>query len=219
MKPLYITYSNELEPFNSMANELCHKVKKLNCGDCIHLHQSKPGAETNFSIAMYSMIFAEVKKIIVKRPIIILDADHILLKPIIEIFNGDWDVGAVYRSKCINKYGRHDYCSGLVLLNNRRPDRIIKFCYDWLHSMSSYILSPGFCPEGLKQQGWQDTWWNDQASLNEIITVDEVTFGKIYTIKGYRVLPLHWNKYTLPSKEAVILHLKGGRKKQWKKLI
>lgn len=215
MKPLYITYSNGLLPYVRMAEEICRKVVELDVGDCIHICLTEPEEEKNFDIAMYSKIFAETEKVIANRPVIILDADHMLLRPIIEIFDGDWDIGAVYRSRSLNKYGRHDFCSGLILLNNRRPNYIMKFCRDWMDSMSSRPPSPGFCPEGLRHQGWDDTWFDDQTSLNEVIAIDdEVMFGKIYIVGGYRVLPLHWKNYTCPGEEAFILHLKGARKRK-----
>lgn len=213
MKPMYITYSNGVQPYLRMAEEICNKVIELDAGDATHIRLTQPGEEKNFNIAMYSEIFTEVEKVIADRPVIILDADHVLLKPIIEVFEGDWDIAAVYRSRSLDKYGRHDYCSGLVLLNNQRLDCITRFCHDWLTSMSSRPPSPGFCPKGLRNQGWSDTWFDDQTSLNEVITAeDKVTWEKVCFVGGYRVLPLHWNKYTLPGKDALILHLKGGRK-------
>lgn len=212
MKPLYITYSSGLQPYHRMAEELCQQVSKLEAGDCIHICLIKPEEEKNFEIAVYNKIFDEAEKAIMRRPVIVLDADHVLLMPITEVFEGDWDIAAVYRSKSADEYGRHDYCGGLVLLNNRRPERILSFCSDWLKSMALRPPSPSFLSEGLRQQGWTDTWFDGQTSLNEIIADDDVEFERIYTKNGYRVLPLHWNNYTLPGEGAFILHLKGGRK-------
>jgi len=216
MKPLYITYSNGVQPYLRMAEEICRKVTELDAGDCMHICLTKPEEEKNFNIAMYSKIFAEAERVIADRPVIILDADHVLLKPIIKVFEGEWDIGAVYRRRCLNEYGRHDFCSGLVLLNNRRLDCITRFCHDWLTSMSSRSPSPGFCPKGLRGQGWDDTWFDDQTSLNEVIAVeDKVEFEKVYVVRNYRILPLHWKNYTRSGEGAFILHLKGGRKSKW----
>jgi len=199
-----------------MAEGICTQVAELEAGDCIHLSQTKPETERNFNIAFYTRIFANVVHAIADRPVVVLDADHVVKRPIIEVFKRDWDIAAVYRSQSFDKYGRHDYCSGLILLNNRRPGLIVRFCKEWLDSMSSRPPSPGFCPKVLRKQGWLDTWFDDQTSLNDVIIPEkeEVEHEKIYSIRDYRILPLDWRSYTLPGEEVFIVHYKGSRKKQ-----
>jgi len=212
MKPLFMTYSNEAQPFLRMAQDLCHQVDKLDAGDCYHLCINEPGANRNWYAECYTRFYEIFEKEIDDRPIIILDADHILCRSIIEIFESDWDVAAVYRKRCVTEFGRQDYCAGLVMFNNKRPDVVRKFYLEWLEKMKARPPVPGYCPATLKNAGWLDTWWIDQSALNDIIApIDgEVKRGEIYVINDYKVLSLKNEGYGVNG--VFVKHLKGGRK-------
>lgn len=214
MKPLYVTSSNGVQPFHRMATELYHRVKELDAGDCIYFCQPEPEDEKLFEVAMYTKILAKAVEVIDERPVIALDSDHVLLRPIIEVFSAEWDVAAVYRKRCQNDYGRQDYSSGIVMLNNKRPGIIRQFCSEWLRKMRAWPIVPGWCPTALKEAGWADSWWADQSAFNEIVapTEGDITHGEIHTVNGYRILPLKEGEYG--KKGSFIKHFKGKRK--WK---
>jgi len=212
MKPLYLTYTSGAKPWYSMAENLCCQIKELDAGDCFHLCLSEPGRGRSFFPEVYASLYPKITKAIDSRPVIVLDADHKLRKPIIDIFSGDWDIAAVYRCLAVTNYGRHDYNAGMVLLNNRRPNIIRKFWFEWIYRIVAHNYKQKNPQDSLEKQGWSRTWWEDQSALNEIIAPDGTAeFGKIYAKDGYRILPLDWRFYAR-GKNAYIKHLKGTKK-------
>jgi hypothetical protein len=217
MKPLYLTYTNGAEPYMRMAQRLCHQVAELEAGDCFHLCLDEPGQNRSFHAEAYVGLYPKITESIGFRPVIVLDADNELWKPIVDLFEGEWDIATVYRSQCLNKYGRQDYCSGFIALNNRRPNIVRKFWFEWIYRISVAKQWPGICPSAQVQKGWLDTWYEDQSTLNEIILTKEVSpkIGEIYVANDYRILPLDWRLYSgkAYNKGAFVRHHKGGKKK------
>lgn len=218
MKPLYLTYTNGVELYVNMAQRLCRQIVDLEAGDCFHLCLNENGRNRDFFAECFMALYPKITQSINDRPIIVLDADNELKKPIIELFESDWDIAACYRQPISNEYGQQDYCNGVVMLNNKRPNTIRKFWAELIYRTLDITRQCSSCPTTLKDRGWLDTWWGDQAALNEIILPpsNEVKVGKIYETRGYKILPLKRSLYGTKhrNKNAFIIHHKGEKKRR-----
>lgn len=230
MKPLFLTYSNGEEPYLTLARKLGEEVRTLYAGDFYHLEVKGLGNNVDFFVEANGLLYPYVARALAEgKPVVILDCDNGLVKSIDFLFEIDFDVAAVFRYPQMQETGRQDYCSGLVALNNRRIDAVKKFWFDWIYKTAFYKRgSPKAFPSSLKRDGWLESWFTDQGSLNEILLPDcnrgevvedeyEVCPGEIYEAHGYKVLPLERRLYgALPgdSKDAYVIHYKGKAKNQ-----
>lgn len=229
MSPLFITYTNGKEPYVTFADKLKEEIYVLDAGDFYHLRVSGPGNNMDFFAEVNGLLYSLISKAITLRPIIVLDCDNGLTKPIGSLFKKDWDIAAVYRYPQRNEYGRQDYCSGFVALNNRNPALIKKFWIEWTYE----TLFWGQCdkdkfPQALKDDGWFPSWFSDQSSLNYIILPEgnqgeasedfhKVIPGQAYETLNYKIMPLERRLYgAMPadSGDAYIIHYKGKSKAQ-----
>lgn len=218
-KPLYLTYTNGAEPWYDMAKKLCEQIKNLDAGNSFNLCLDEPGLGRSFFPEVFVRLYPKITQAIEMRPVIVLDADHKLRKPIIGVFSGDWDIAAVYRGILITDHGRQDYNAGFVMLNNRRPNVIRRFFFEWMYRsiISDWDCWNPYWPTLMKQK-WAKIWWESQSALNEIIALEDentVELGRIYTKGRYRILPLDRTLYA-DRGSIFIVHYKGncrGRKK------
>lgn len=227
MKPLFLTYSTPREPYITLAKKLEADIKSLDAGSFQLVKINPPGNNANFYTVTACLLFPHITRAINSRPLIVLDCDNGIEKPLVDLFEKDWDIAAVFRWPQLREFGRQDYCGGLIALNNKRPDVIRKFWIEWMYKTEFWekIDSKEF-PKTLKDDGWKPCWYSDQGSLNEIILPDgnqnepeedsyEIVPGKIYETHGYRILPLERRIYGAKpsdSEDACVIHYKGKTK-------
>lgn len=230
MKPLFLTYSNGREPYLTLAHKLSEEVSRLNVGEFRHVRVDGPGNNLDFFVEANSLLYPHLSWALnAGRAVVVLDCDNGVVRGIEALFKADFDIGAVYRYAQLKETGRQDYCSGLIALNALRPALVKRFWIEWTHRIAFYkqCSTEGF-PRALKEDGWLESWFSDQGALNQIILpgdnqgnpqVDpyEIVPGKIYTTRGYRILPLDRRLYgALPNDagDAYIIHYKGKAKEQ-----
>lgn len=229
-KPLFLTYSTGQEPFLTLANKLGEDIKTLYAGDFYHLIIDGPGNNVDFFVEANGLLYPYISQALrEEKSVVILDVDNGLVKSIDALFEADFDVAAVFRYPQMQETGRQDYCSGLIALNNRRPDVVKKFWVEWTYKTAFYKKgSTKLFPPTLAKYGWLESWFTDQGALNEILLYDssqdepkydafEIIPGTVYKAHGYKILPLERRIYgALPgdSDDAFIIHYKGKSKNQ-----
>lgn len=228
MKPLFLVYSNDREPYSTLARRLEENIRKFGAGDFQLVKARPPGEDADFFTVSACLMYSYIIRMINRRPLIVLDCDNELKKPLPDdMFNGDWDVAACYRKRIILTNGRQDYNAGMVALNNKRPDIIRKFCVEWINRMELWEKPDiRMCAETLRVDGWRPSWYNKQSSLNQIILPEcnqgslesdsyNIIPGQSYVSHGYKIMPLARNLYGARpgTKNAFIIHYKGGKKR------
>lgn len=230
MKPLFLTYTNEREPYLTLANKLGKDVRDLEAGDFFHLKVKGPGNNMNFYAEVNGLLYAYISDAINSQPVVFIDSDHRLVKPIDHLFEKeDWDIAVVFRFAQIFDWGRQDYCAGMIALNNKRPNVIKNFWIEWTYRTTASKKHDSLrFPKALKDDGWLESWFTDQAALNEVLLPAgnqqepekddyKIIPGEIYQTHDYKVLPLDRRIYgAVPqdSKDACIIHYKGSAKNQ-----
>jgi len=230
MRPLFLTYSNGKEPYLTLANKLGEDVKTLYAGDFYHLEVKGPGNNMDFFAEVNGLLYPYIAKAFSEqRPVVMLDCDNGLVKSVETLFEMDFDIAAVFRYPQINEWGRQDYCSGLIVLNNRDPALIKKFWIEWTYKIAFWKqCDTGKFPQALKDGGWLASWFADQSALNRVILPNsnqgepeedsyKIVPGEVYEANGYRILPLERRLYgALPGDagDAHIIHYKGKGKTQ-----
>jgi len=227
VKPLFLTYSNRKEPFLTLANKLGEEIEDANAGDFYHIQVEDPGNNMDFFAEVNGLLYSYITKAINSRPVIVVDCDNGLKSRINHLFETDWDVAAVFRFAQTKEWGRQDYCSGLVALNNRRPNVVKKFWIEWTYKTAFWKqCDTKEFPQTLKDDGWLVSWYADQSSLNQIILPDDnqgdpeedsyrIVPNQIYETHGYKILPLERRLYGAKpsdSEDAYIIHYKGKTK-------
>lgn len=228
MKPLFLTVSNLREPYLTLAKKLGESIEKLDAGDFQLIKVNFPGGNADFFTISTCLTYSYIIRAINMRPIIVLDGDNELKKPLPNIFKTDWDVAACYRYPQSNECGRNDYNGGLVALNNKRPDVIRKFFVEWINKAELWKKPDSmFSLEILRIDGWRQGWFSKQCSLNQIILPEcnqdmpendsyKIIPGQTYVSHGYRILPLERRIYGAApqdSGDASIIHYKGKKKR------
>jgi len=155
-----------------------------------------------------------------QQPVALLDYDTVIVRDYTKIFACDEDVLVTLRpySKQMPING------GVVLLNNKNPDRVIRFYDDVVSCYGSY--------RG-KVKDW--AWWGDQLSLHEAIRRDGKATSKEtgvtrsgasvrflpreiynytpYDVDNIKTIPLRLESPELEAcMKANIVHFKGPRK-------
>jgi len=222
MRPLFLTFSNPREPYLTLAKELEKSIKRFDAGDFQLIKVNFPGKNADFFTVSACLLYSYIIKAINSRPIIVLDCDNELKKPLPNIFEADWDVAVCYRGRHCNENGRQDYNAGLVALNNKRPDIIRRFWVEWINKAELWGKPDfRFFPETLKIDGWKQSWFNKQSSLNQIMLPEEdsckIISGQIYEVHGYKILPLEkriYGAYPTDIEDACMVHYKGRAKRK-----
>jgi len=135
-------------------------------------------------------------------PVMYLDNDCILMEPVDELFEYDFDVAVVYRYKWEAHGGRQDCLGGFLYFSQKRPEvedifleKLIKKTQKWY----SKEIESGSKP-----------WYYDQLAINDLVgsppierTKDEYEFALPYSpcikdVEGVKVLFLSANEWACP---------------------
>jgi hypothetical protein len=221
--PLYMTYSTDTEPYLGYARRLESQVRDLRAGHFHHALIVRQGNGMDFFADVQGVLYRTLTEWIDSAPVIFLDCDLELRKPIVGLFEGAWDVAAVYRGHLFrnNMSGRQDYSSAFVAMNCRRPNAIRRFWLEWTSRIISWpVCYPDKVPAALIKRGWLASWFSDQSALNDILLPNgpekKVPGFMAYHSQGYMVLPLKAEEYTAEStfpeiKDPYIFHQKPPR--------
>lgn len=222
MKPLFLVHSNDREPYSILARKLGDSIKRFYAGDFQLVKVRPPGEDLDFFTVSACLLYSYIIKAINLRPVIALDCDNELVKPLSNFFESDWDIAACYRGKRKNENGRQDYNGGMVALNNKRPDVIRRFWIEWIDK-SELWENPDhrFWPKTLWLDGWRPSWYNKQSALNLIMLPDDrdykIAIGQPYVSHGYKILPLdpilYGAKPGKETEETFMRHYVGGEKR------
>lgn len=216
---LYMTYSTDNEPYLGYARRLGDQINALKAGQFHHLRAMRHGNGMDFFADVQGILYHALTEWIDANPVIFLDCDLELRKPILDLFDGDWDIAAVYRGhRCLeNHSGRQDFSSAFVAMNCKRPNLIRGFWLKWINKMMSWpVLYPEKVPKSIVEQGWLASWFSDQSSLNDILLPDgperRVLGFEVYKAGKYRILPLRPEDYTaewpMRIKDPYVYHYK-----------
>lgn len=213
MKPYFLTYHTPDEPYISMARRLVASIRKY-YGEAswrCALMEGPGNGRDMFAEAMGELYYAFSERLD-KGPVILIDADCYLVGPIILALEGtsmDWDIAAVDRGSVSNSYGSQRFLSTIVIFNNKRPNVCRKFWLEWAAEIYDFSINPRPEPkkcakvrnEKFAETGWAQTWFADQAALNNVIE----------RTANLHTLHLDRDVYaaTLHKPGALIIHAKG----------
>lgn len=135
-------------------------------------------------------------------PVIYLDNDCVMLNPIDDLFNWDFDVALPYRYKWAAHGGRQDCLGGFLFFSGKRPevenqflDTLIKTTENWYN----WEIAEGKKP-----------WYYDQLAINDLVGAPQIErgeleyrFAKPYTpcikeVDGVKILYISANEYACP---------------------
>ncbi len=141
------------------------------------------------------------------HPLILIDSDILVNRPLTPIFTQDFDVALTWR---LNKLMPIN--GGLLILNNRRPAIVREFFRRFLATYREQYADRG-------------QWFGDQLALRDIVGLSYRALSRshIVTVHGCRILLLPCETFNYspecrfqsilePLDDKVILHFKGPRK-------
>jgi len=143
-----------------------------------------------------------------KRPMAIVDSDMLINHTLSPVFKQDFDVALTWRAD-----ERMPINGGLILLNNRRPEKARAF----------FERFAGLYRECYAQDA---AWYGDQLALRDLVGLPNEAYGQqsIVEAGGVKILLLPCETHNFsprnrfaailtPLREKVILHFKGERKR------
>lgn len=143
-------------------------------------------------------------------PLIFLDLDILINRPVASLFDRQFDIGLTWRRK-----REMPINGGVILASNRRPEKATHFFDRWLQVYEErYSAESG--------------WWGDQRALNELVVLPKVRSGSEVRVVAdgvecvilpgvrYNFSP-HWlmPSVVLPRRGTSLLHFKGPRRKKY----
>jgi hypothetical protein len=143
-----------------------------------------------------------------ERPILLLDTDILINRPLRAVFDEDFDIGVTLRRGKAMPLN-----SGVRFINNKRPDVSRRFMAELAQLVATRFLKDA-------------NWWADQLALNALVGADAATSVPATIVRGdyrVRVLPVAeynyspppWRLGMLPSyRNKYVLHFKSARRKK-----
>lgn len=209
----WITYATDTEPYSSMAKRLAESVDEAKAGVC-HIVDLNPNGSNLFAEAL-GRGYELMSDFIDEGPVIFIDADCIVRKPVYDLFETRFIVAAVHRGKVATSMGRQDFISCLACFHPHSPNLARHLWLRWAElTMNMAINKPQVEKQkhrndSLTKAGWLANWCCDQTSFNEILFEMEER-------NPSDVLRLNRDEYAArPNiEDPYIIHYKGGRKLQ-----
>jgi len=114
------------------------------------------------------------------RPVVFADTDMLLISPLSDLFEQDFDIALTVRSN-----SQMPVNGGLILANSKRPEASRAFFSRLLSIMEEEALTP-----------WRE-WYGDQYALAEILQGIDVAenIGRVVDAEGVRILLLDSSRY------------------------
>jgi hypothetical protein len=207
----FITYATDTEPYKSMAQRLKDSIHDAKAGVC-HVIELEPNGSNLFAEAL-GRGYKIMSDFIDEGPVILIDADCFVWKPIDHLFDKEFSLAAVHRGECSNQMGNQSFLSTVVCFHPRDPN-IARYLWLWWaeRTMLLATIEPQVEKEKVRNAllaklGWLANWYCDQTALNEILHAREAA-------SPLEVLRLARNKYAAApgTKDAYIWHAKGKGK-------
>jgi len=206
----FLTYHDGTEPFKTMARDLDASIVANTDSRC-HVFEVQPNGG-HYLIEFYSALYPNFSQMISDGPVVVLDADCIVMKPIDDLFEKNFAIAAIHRGKCTNSSGRQDFLGSLIGFSPACPNLVRKLWQSWIADTWNYIEKPPVAQaalrhESLKEKGWHSNWYGGQSAYNEMLYRAEAE-------DPGSVLRLDREKYSARpgTEDAYIWHRKGGRK-------
>lgn len=209
----WITSHDNTEPFKTMAENLAGSIFKLPGASCSHVVTVKPNGGqclAEFYCAMYP-IFSQA---IQSGPVVILDTDCIVQKPIDHLFEKDFAMAGIYRGRCTISQGRQNFLGCFIAFHPKDPNLVRQLWLEWIARIYPYVrgTEKGLVAEAairheqMREKGWNENWYIGQTAYNDMMFDAEE--------KGIPILRLDRKEYAAKpgDKDACITHDKGRGK-------
>lgn len=206
----FITAHDGTEPFETMAHALFRSVFANDFGAIKEVVVNPNGG--HYLVEFYSAMYPVFSQAIQKGPVVILDSDCIVQRPLDDIFERDFTIGAIHRGKCANSMGTQDFLGSLIAFHPKDPNEARHFWHSWMAHVYSFLSKPvvtasAVRSEGIKAKGWHHNWYGGQAAYNDILYELEKSVPKA-------VLRLSREYYAASpgTVDAYVVHAKGTGK-------
>ena len=205
----FLAYHDGTEPFKSMGKDLQGSVCNTEAGKC-HVFEVEPNGGF-YLTEFWGVLYPIISQLMQEGPVVVLDVDCLVRKKFDRLFEEDFLIGAIYRGKCANTVGKHDFLGCTIMLNDTDPQLLRYLILSWMANSLIYCeKDPDRTAQhrikSLVARGWGPRWYAGQAAYNEMLFKAEDD--------GIRIKRLDRNEYAAhPSKQdAYITHRKGERK-------
>lgn len=144
------------------------------------------------------------------RPMLLIDSDILLRRSLRRVFERDFDVALTWRASASMPIN-----GGLILLNNRRPERVRAYFRRFVDIYKAHYSGDG-----------QSAWYGDQLALRDSVGVGHREMARTPEIEvdGCRILFLPCDTYNFSPDNSYaaiasgladksVLHFKGQRKR------
>ena len=205
----FITYHDGTEPFKEMSFDLFQSIFLGSYGRC-EVVEIKPNGGSILAEG-YCAMYPVFSQAITKGPVVFLDADCIVQKPIDHLFEKDFAIAAIHRGKCSNSQGQQDYLGCFVGFHPGKPNLVRALWLNWMDRIYPYMIGPLVDSavkrhEDMKKRGWHPAWYAGQSAYNDMLfNCEEV---------GIPILRLDRKEYAARpgDKDAYVIHHKGHGK-------
>ncbi len=205
----FITYHDGTEPFKTMATELKESVDTNTREDCV-IVQVKPNGGPILS-EFYGAMYPIFSQAIQDGPVVVLDADCFVQKPIDDLFEKDFAIAAIYRGKVSVSQGRQDFLGSFIGFHPYYSNLVRELWMKWISNIFGYAKSEheliaATRYEDMKRNGWFPCWYSGQTAYNDMLFEAEE--------KKIPILRLDRKEYAARpgTKDAYVIHHKGSRK-------
>ena len=135
-------------------------------------------------------------------PVFYLDNDCIIMNPVDDLLERDFDVAVIYRYKWLMDLGRNDCLGGFLFFKNQNKDKEDKFLKKLIKETKAFYKKE--LDEGI------DPWYYDQYAINNLIGPPPVERNKLNydlafyyepvlkEVDGVKVLYLSANEWACP---------------------
>lgn len=205
----WLTFHDGTEPFKSMADDLRKSIEDTKAGNSGIIMVPPNGG--HYLVEFYGAMYPIFSQAIQTGPVVILDADCKVNKPIDHLFEEDFVIAAVHRGKCVNTMGTHDFLGSFIGFHSKYPELCRHLWMSWMAHIFDFlnkepVESAKVRRESITEKGWHPNWFGGQAAYNDILYGAEKA--------GIPIKRLDKNEYAdrWKTEGAYIAHLKGEGK-------
>ncbi len=206
----FISYHDGTEPFKTMADKLWASVAKAGAG-VAYIVKVKPNGGSILAEG-YCAMYPIFSQAITEGPVVFLDADCIVQKPIDHLFEKDFAIAAIHRGKCSNAQGRQDFLGCFVGFHPGNPNLVRELWLDWMSRIyplaaEHFLVKSAIRRhEDMEDNGWCKAWYAGQTAYNNMLYDAEDI--------GVPILRLGRKEYAARpgDKDAYVIHYKGHGK-------
>lgn len=206
----FVSYHDGTEPFKTLSENLAGSIFKLPGPNCFHVVTIKPNGGS-ILVEGYGAMYPIFSQAIAKGPVVVLDVDCIVQKPIDHLFEQDFVMAAIYRGSCTIPMGRQNFLGCFMAFHPKYPNVARQLWMSWMARVFDYLDKPLEPTADIRhkinrERGWHECWFGGQTAYNDMLFDAEE--------KGIPILRLDRREYAAKpdDKEACIIHFKGRGK-------